>query len=201
MNKKEFYELSPEPYGKNHPLLKQYEDTASFNLEPNPINFKVYSHEKGNSEEEEKRHVDYIEIFQEKFGEALERVSPEYWRLLLHNILSTILKNKAKSDEVLSNELNTLLPEEENTVKYLITFRKQFCEFLEESKFLEKEVNLKTKENNQKKKKEDNENFIDFLKCGDRELTLKIPTLKRKDHEELVHFKIEHLPGMHTAKV
>ena len=44
--KPEYYELKREPYGKNHPLLKNYVDTAKYNLEPNTVDFELYSLEK-----------------------------------------------------------------------------------------------------------------------------------------------------------
>ena len=69
-------------------------------------------------------------------------------------------------EEALSHELNVLLPGEEKAVKYLITFRKELCEFLEESKFLEGEVNLKLEESGQSKKqkssKEKNMNWYNI---------------------------------------
>jgi hypothetical protein len=44
--RKPSYEITKEPYGKNHPLLKTYQDAATFNLQPNIVDFQMYSEEK-----------------------------------------------------------------------------------------------------------------------------------------------------------
>lgn len=122
--KKPEYEIVKEPYGKNNPLLKYYNDAAKFNLEPNYVDFQMYCPEKNDKQKMAKKHIDYVKTFYDKFGEILIKQSPEYWKLLLFDLFRRILECKESSNEELSHQLNTLLPGEELAIKYLVTFRK-----------------------------------------------------------------------------
>lgn len=74
--KKAEYEVDPEPYGKNDPLLKEYEPAAKFNLTPNIVNFKLYCELIREKKVELKAHVNYVNTFYEKFGSILVKKSP-----------------------------------------------------------------------------------------------------------------------------
>lgn len=54
-----------------------------------------------------------------------------------------MLKGKDKDNEALAHELNTIIPGEEQAIKYLITFREDLVSFLETSKFLEGKLDVK----------------------------------------------------------
>lgn len=54
---------------------------------------------------------------------------------MLFDLLKKIVECKHMPDEELAHQLNTLV-QDDSAIKYLVTFRKELCEFLEESKFL-----------------------------------------------------------------
>ena len=54
--------------------------------------------------------MDYINTFLEKFGDVLVKHSPEFWKLLMFDLLEKIEKSKNKPNEDLFNELNVVLP-------------------------------------------------------------------------------------------
>lgn len=116
-------------------MLKYYEDAAKYNLQKNVVDFQLYSEEKTNKQKEVRKHIDYVKTFHDKFGEILEKKSPEFWKLLLFDLLKKIVECKDMPDEELSHQLNTLV-QDDSAIKYLVTFRKELSEFLEESKFL-----------------------------------------------------------------
>ena len=53
------------------------------------------------------------------------KTAPDFWKLLLFDILEKVLKHKQDSDQELAHQLNSLLPGQEKAIKYLITFRKE----------------------------------------------------------------------------
>lgn len=122
--KKPEYEIVKESYEKSVPLLKStYNEAARFNLEPNYVDFQMYNTEKNDKQKQAKKHLDYVKTFYDKFSDILIKNSPEYWKLLLFDLFRKILDCKLQSNEDLSHELNTLIPNEDQPIKYLVTFR------------------------------------------------------------------------------
>ena len=84
----------------------------------------MYCIEKNEKQKMAKKHIDYVKTFYEKFGDILAKLSPEYWKLLLFDLFRKILDHKEDSNDDLAHQLNTLMPNEEQAIKYLVTFRK-----------------------------------------------------------------------------
>jgi hypothetical protein len=64
---------------------------------------------------------------------VLQKESPEFWQLNLFDILK-LVSNLKKTDQDLRQELPINLPDEQG-IKYLITFRKEICGFLEATNY------------------------------------------------------------------
>lgn len=98
-------------------------------MKKNIVDFELYTEEKAKKQQLVRKHIDYVKTFHEKFGEILEKASPEFWKLLLFDLLKKLVEFKELSNEDLSHQLNTLI-QDEQAIKYLVTFRKELCEFL-----------------------------------------------------------------------
>lgn len=55
--------------------------------------------------------------------------------MLLYDIFEKLSKYRGESDGYLYHEFNLIIPDEVEAIKYLITFRKELCLFLDENKF------------------------------------------------------------------
>ena len=159
---------------------------------------------------------DYIKSFNEQFGHILMQQSPEYWQTMLYDILVS-LADKKKTEAELQAELYQFIPDDKG-IKYLITFRKEICEYLRVSNFFGKEVKDgdiyvgmdKNPVSRKKPMKEKPSQLllgeelaeVDFTTMKEHELVLKIPTLKKNDYLEYAIFKIEPMPKVeHEVKL
>jgi antiviral helicase SLH1 len=119
----------------------------------------------------------------------------------MYELFERLVKMKDRNEDDLTNELFTIVSNEK-LVKYLVTFKKDICECLEQSKFFEKSIDGLVEEPEKKKvrekektnkwiPKEEELGEVNFLKMTNQEMTMKIPTLKRTDHAEYIQFRLE----------
>lgn len=180
-------------------MLKNYQDSFGGNLQNNIIESRLLEEDASKLGLQLKENTNYVKDFFDMFGDVIKSNSPEFWELVLYDILKMVGDQK-KPDRQVSEELYLLIPDNQ-AIKYLITFRKEISLYLEASDYFKQSEQNQTgladslgiDKNAQHKKKprekEKGSKFllteelaeVDFLKMRDNELALKIPTLKRLD--------------------
>lgn len=79
----------------------------------------------------------YVKEFYNKFKAQIMQKSPEFWQLLIYDILKLLMK-KTINNNTIKIEVIKLLDSEE-IANYLIEFKDDLVKYLKKQKFLKKE--------------------------------------------------------------
>jgi hypothetical protein len=182
-------------------MLKNYEDSFKGNLKNNIVETRLLEEDASKLGKQLKDNTNYVKDFFDTFGDILKSHSPEFWQLVLYDILKMVADPR-KTDKQLNDELFAHLPDHQ-AIKYLTTFRKEITLYLEASEYFKEsensQVNLvdnlgidKGEQKKKPKEKEKGTKFllteelaeVDFLKMKDNELALKIPTYRSRVEDQ-----------------
>lgn len=139
MEKKPQWATEVQRYGANDPLLKNYQCAAKHNLLPNQVNFKLFLEYDHVKDKQDKLHVNFVQDFFDQFGDILMKQSPEHWKFLMYSLFENLNNNKGNTDDNLASGLYNLV-QDQQLVKYLVTFKNDICKCLEQSKFFDKSI-------------------------------------------------------------